>query len=81
MPKYIKVRIAVAVDTEGWISAGWSDASDIDLMSSVVSNMPLAKKYWLTAELEIGEEVSEVKATHHLFETEEKMTDYMNEGD
>lgn len=67
MPKYVKVRIAVAVDHEGnWVSAGWSQARDSDLIDSTVEGvLPDEARYWVISELEIPEErkLIEVKAS------------------
>lgn len=56
--KTVKVKIAVAVDTDGdWCSAGWSNADDNDLIGAAIENIGEGEaRYWLIAELEVPEE-------------------------
>lgn len=67
MPKYVKVRVAVAVDMEGnWSAIGWSNSNDDDVMDSVVEHVGIDEaRYWVISELEIPEERKfiEVKAS------------------
>lgn len=55
--KTVKVRIAVAVGSDGdWIASGWKDARDSLVMGAVIGDVGEdASRYWITAELPIPE--------------------------
>lgn len=57
--KTVKVKIAVAVDTDGeWNSSGWSpinESDDLFIFLACKSMSEKAQVYWLTAELPVPE--------------------------
>lgn len=55
--KTVKVRIAVAVDSDGdWSASGWKGARDYHAMGTAVDGVgDNASRYWITAELPIPE--------------------------
>lgn len=58
MPRKVKVRLAVAVGTDGsWNACGFSDArNDRDKMELAVETVPDGgARYWLEAELDVPE--------------------------
>ena len=56
-PRTVKVRIAVAVDSEGnWSACGWNDAAEDMLLNPVLDTLgPVSMWRWITAELPIPE--------------------------